>query len=233
MVNSVSKLLTNKWVLYIVFGVVLFHIFGYMMAGNVNIVLLFILSCLIVNLFTKNMVLILAISLLIAHFVKGSVMIKEGLENKRIRESLENMQEAEKGKKTEENDAPTPTHHGNSHIVTNVSAAAASIHGEEPESFEVGMKNKSQMGSRIDYSSTLEQAYDNLDKILGSDGIQKLTGDTQKLMQQQMKLAEAMKTMGPVVENASKMLETLNSSGMGIDKLLKNTSSIQGLLGSK
>ncbi len=60
--------------------------------------------------------------------------------------------------------------------------------------------------SRNDYATTLEGAYDNLDKILGSDGINKLRGDTQKLMVQQQKLFDTMQNMAPMLEDAKKML---------------------------
>jgi hypothetical protein len=69
-------------------------------------------------------------------------------------------------------------------------------------------------GSRIDYTSTIEGAYDNLDKILGGDGITKLTGDTQKLMQQQQKLFDSMQNMAPMIENAKGMLQGFNTDDL-------------------
>ena len=66
------------------------------------------------------------------------------------------------------------------------------------------VKNK----PKIDYASTVEEAYDNLNGIIGGDGIGKLTNDTQKLMLQQTQLAEAMKNMGPLIENIGPLLET-------------------------
>ena len=69
--------------------------------------------------------------------------------------------------------------------------------------------------SRIDYASTLEGAYDNLDKILGSDGINKLTGDTQKLMSQQQKLFDTMQTMTPMLQDAKKMLAGFDLKELG------------------
>jgi len=265
--QSISKLLTNKLFLYVIFAIVILNLFGYMIIGDLNFILFFILMALIVNIFTKNMIIILAVSLFLVTFVKGGFVVKESLVNysnsnsfydkqKKYNyfidhnpsyeeieynemglEGLENMEkEKEKEEEEEEQGTVEPmmgggAPHTNSNILAN-SSSAASIHGVVPESFEVGAKNKTQMGSRIDYSSTVEQAYDNLDKILGSDGIQRLTGDTQKLMEQQMKLAEAMKNMGPLLENANSMLNTINTSGGGIENLLKNSGRIQNLLGS-
>lgn len=64
--------------------------------------------------------------------------------------------------------------------------------------------------TRIDYASTLEGAYDNLDRILGSDGINKLTGDTQKLMAQQQKLFETMQGMLPMINQAKEMMSGID-----------------------
>jgi hypothetical protein len=75
------------------------------------------------------------------------------------------------------------------------------------EPFEVGRGKKGQYN--IDYASTIEDAYDELNNILGSDGIKRLTDDTQKLMKQQMQLAEAMKSMSPIVQNIAPMVENL------------------------
>jgi hypothetical protein len=72
------------------------------------------------------------------------------------------------------------------------------------------MKNKANKkggSGRIDYASTLEEAYDNLDQILGGDGIKNLTNDTQKLMAKQQELFQSMQAMTPMLTQAKQMLE--------------------------
>lgn len=66
--------------------------------------------------------------------------------------------------------------------------------------------------SRIDYATTLEDAYDNLDKILGSGNIKNLTNDTQKLMVQQQKLFDTMSGMMPMIESAKSMMQGFDMS---------------------
>jgi len=230
--DSLLKLFNNKWILYAIFGFTLFNLYGYMMAGNINSVMFFILLCLIVSIFSKNMGIILIVSLVITNTTKGVIFVKEQFVNRedkkfflrahRNREEPEYDDYGLEGLENMEDSEPTTTTHSNSNIITN-SSLSTTMHTPPAEPFEVGMKNKSQMGSRIDYSSTVEQAYDNLDKILGSDGIQRLTGDTHKLMEQQLKLAEAMKNMSPLLENANSMLKTLNVSGGGIQKFLQES----------
>jgi hypothetical protein len=76
------------------------------------------------------------------------------------------------------------------------------------------MSNK-KARNRIDYASTIEDAYGNLSQILGSDGIKGLTDDTHKLMKQQLELAEAMKSMTPIVEQAQHMLQGIDIKNLG------------------
>ena len=78
--------------------------------------------------------------------------------------------------------------------------------GPGDESFEVG-RAKRGGGYNIDYASTVEDAYDELNKIIGGDGIKKLTGDTQRLMQQQLELADAMKSMGPLIKGMAPLMQ--------------------------
>jgi hypothetical protein len=84
--------------------------------------------------------------------------------------------------------------------------------------------------SRIDYSTTLEQAYDNLDKMLGSDGLNNLTADTEKLMAQQQKLFTAVNSMMPMIDKAQGMIEGLDMEK--INSLVGMTGKF-GNLGSK
>lgn len=69
--------------------------------------------------------------------------------------------------------------------------------------------------TRIDYATTLEDAYTNLESILGSDGIGKLTNDTQRLMTQQQKLFDTMNNMVPMIETAKNMMDSLDMNKLG------------------
>ena len=74
------------------------------------------------------------------------------------------------------------------------------------ESFEERLKNKGGMHS-IDYATTIEDAYDHLNSILGKDGIKNLTADTERLLSQQAQLAGSLKDMGPLIEKMGPMME--------------------------
>jgi hypothetical protein len=70
-------------------------------------------------------------------------------------------------------------------------------------------------GSRLDYAATVEDAYGDLNKILGGDGIKNLTADTQKLMTQQLQLADAMKSMTPLLEQAKSLIGGFDMKNFG------------------
>ena len=69
----------------------------------------------------------------------------------------------------------------------------------------------------------MEKQYKELDSIIGKDGIEAMTRDTQKLVKRQGKLAESMKAMGPLLQNVSGMLDGFDTDQFeGIQKTLKS-----------
>ena len=82
-----------------------------------------------------------------------------------------------------------------------------------------GMKE----ANRIDYASTLEQAYDNIENIIGEEGVRGLTDQTKSLMNQQKELMNNMKEMGPLLKSAEGFMEQLTGGGgiSGITSMLK------------
>jgi len=105
------------------------------------------------------------------------------------------------------------------------------------ESFEVGRaKNRN---SKIDYATTIEDAYDELNKILGSDGIKRLTNDTQGLMKQQADLAKSMEAMTPLIqsimpmaEKAQKMMESMDTGSGSLGSVMEMAKKMSGGLGT-
>ena len=191
---TISKLLTNKYVLYLVGFLALTNVIGYMMMGKIDIAILFVLIGYIMTFFSKNMVIVLLVPLIVVSLIVSGRVVKEGLEN---------------ASSSSDSTPAVPV------TVPAVPAAPKKKESEEvagnTDNFEVGRKK----GSRVDYGSTIEKAYDNLNDVLGSEGITRLTNDTQKLMKQQLQLAEAMKGMSPMLKEAQSMLKSLNLNEIG------------------
>jgi hypothetical protein len=89
---------------------------------------------------------------------------------------------------------------------------------DEPEgvvqSANIKGKTEEHFGPRLDYAATIEQSYQNLDELLGSDSIKQLSNDTQKLMAQQQNLFNTMNQMAPVLEGATNMLKTFDINAL-------------------
>lgn len=194
--STVSKILTNKWVLNIISFLALFNVIGYMVMGNFNNVIFFIILAVLVRNFSHNMIIVLGTPLVIVNLFAMRNGIFEGMTNPDTDKNKS--KDEDKTKKTMDSPMKTGTE-AQSDII---SADAA-----KKDSFEVGRRKNG--ASKIDYASTIEDAYDDLNKILGSDGIKRLTSDTQGLMKQQMQLAESMKAIGPLVQGMAPMMEQM------------------------
>ena len=75
-------------------------------------------------------------------------------------------------------------------------------------------------GNRVDYAQTLGQAYDNLQNIIGKDGVKGLTTQTKDLMEQQKVLMNNMKDMEPLIKSAQGFMDQIMGGG-GLDGISK------------
>ena len=67
--STVSKILTNKLVLNIVSILALFNVLGYMVMGNLNNVVFFLILAVLVRYFSKNMIIVLGVPLVLVNLM--------------------------------------------------------------------------------------------------------------------------------------------------------------------
>lgn len=211
---TLSKLLTNKMVLNVIFVISVLNVIGYLMLGNVNAVIMFCLISFLISYFSKNMIIILGAPLILVNLIVMGQSSREGFEKKDAAKKDDKNDKKDKSSKDKPTDSDLP--------ITPLDTADAPT----DESFEVGRKKGGKYN--VDYASTVEDAYDELNKIIGGDGIQKLTGDTQSLMKQQLQLAEAMKSMGPIIQGMAPMMKQAQGllEGMGSENGLGNIAAL-------
>jgi uncharacterized membrane protein YciS (DUF1049 family) len=244
--NEASKLLTNKYFLYFMVFLAATNVLGYLVTNKLNAVAFFALTGFLTYQFSKNMAVILLVALIATNFMMSSKFMREGLENKSDSTDLDkveskdpeiaNAMPAVKKAKTNEEaktelKSDTTTTTTSVTDVNNTDLNKPSDEAGAPEGVGEKMgskKTKSEnFGPRLDYAATIEQSYQNLDTILGSDSIKQLSTDTQKLMQQQQNLFNTMNQMVPVLEGAKDLL-----SGFNMKDLEKSFKSIGGLGGA-
>jgi hypothetical protein len=204
--STITRLLTNRTVLNVIFVIALLNIIGYLMIGSYHEIVQFILVALLTSYFSKNMIVVLGVPMLIVNLFSRINTMREGLENPK------KSTDVKKDKK------PQPA--ADKDADTDADTEKKSV--DEP--FEVGRQNGA---SEIDYASTVEDAYADLNNILGRDGIKRLTDDTQNLMKQQVELTKAMQGMGPLMEG----LKPLMSQATQMMGSLKGEGGLKDLMG--
>ena len=221
--SEASKLLTNKYFLYFILFLAVSNILGYVVTNKINAVVFFVLICLIMTYFSKNMVIVLIVAIVATNLLMVNDKMREGLENATSAETEEEKAAKAKAVKDKVAVPSEVTSEVTSEVpseVTSETAAPTLDEGFAPAGVGASGKKRGAIGgpakpSRIDYATTLEDAYDNLDKILGSGGMKNLSADTEKLMSQQQNLFKAMNTMMPLVTNAQQMLKGLDMDKIG------------------
>jgi uncharacterized membrane-anchored protein len=205
---DLNSSLKDKRVLYVVLFLAVTNLFGFLMARNFNAVVIFLLVGFIATYFSRNMIVILMIAIVVTNIVSGVKIIKEGMENNEDKEKKEkkddDSEESSSDKKEEK--------------MTTLS----------PASYDDEKKAKKK--PKVDYAGTLEAAYDNLDNLLSSDALKNMTNDTQRLAEKQKLLMGNIKKLEPMMQKATAMLDGLDMPGMQgmIQSLSKNMMSMSG-----
>jgi len=237
----------NKIVLYGSLILVLLSILRYLSNRNMNAIVLMALIGLITSYFSKNMIIILitAFASVFVLEMMGSPGVTEGLTTKEgakneddtsedtsedeNKEKLTNTKEGARtkgGKKKDDVEGNTgmdtaddDTKNKNKNKQGMSPLSPANYDGKKDDDEKGGVKN----GNRIDYASTLEQAYDNIENIIGEDGVRGLTDQTKSLMHQQQQLMNNMKEMGPLLKSAEGFMEQITGGGgiQGITNMLQ------------
>lgn len=68
------------------------------------------------------------------------------------------------------------------------------------------------MQKQLGKATEMEQAYDNLEKIMGKENIQSISTDTKDLIKQQNELIKQLKTMTPALNDAMSSIGNLDLS---------------------
>ena len=205
------KLVNNKITLFFVTALAFFTLYIHITKSNFSAVLLFFLTAGLVYTFTKNMTLVLGAAFIvttIASMSKGLFGLKEGFKEGKDDDDngkTASTKEGEGGKVVEEGKAPKEEE-------------------EEEEAKKPGEKfgnqklspalfntpSKKNVEQQLGKASEVEQAYDNLEKIMGTEKINSISTDTKDLIKQQNELIKQLKTMTPALNSAMSSLGNLD-----------------------
>lgn len=219
-----NKLLNNKITLFIVSALALFSLYMHITKSNFSAVLLFFLTAALVYSFTKNMILVLGASFIVTTFAsmsKNLFGLKEG-----FKEGKKGKDDDEEGestatedaivKKMKETETKTKTK-----TETDANADADADEDEDKKEKQnfgnqklspalFNTPSKKSVEQQLGKATEVEQAYDNLEKIMGTEKISSISADTKDLIKQQNELIKQLKTMTPALNSAMSSLGNLD-----------------------
>jgi len=223
-----NKIMNNRITLLIVAAIAFFSLYLHIVNSHFSAVLLFFLTGALAYGFTKNMVVVLGSAFLvttIASMLASSFGFREGMKD--------GQEEPKKAKKTKKAKTSTDDEEGE-----------GEGEGEEPAediakvlkdlpalddgaSKKTGFDNKQKLSpalfntpskknveQQLGKASEAEKAYDNLEKIMGTENINSISSDTKDLIKQQNELIKQLKTMTPALNSAMTSL-----GGLDLNKL--------------
>ena len=240
-----ADLMTSKYFLWFIALLSSINIVGYISMGYIDAVVLFALVSFITFVFSKNMTVVLLVAVVTVNLYIQTGGATEGFQegagnnqggrggsSKSIgdpslsnKDNLTNMEDADPEDGIEPDQPTTTTETTETTVIPVVEEEEEEE--EDKEAFdadttpEPNKKTKPKPAvvkqhNYIDYATTLSDAYKNLETMIGEGGLQNLTDDTKKLMDQQSKLFSSMDKMGPLLLQAQTMMKDFDMSAVGV-----------------
>ena len=219
---SNNKLLNNKIILFIVSALALFSLYMHITKSNFSAVLLFFLTAALVYSFTKNMILVLGASFIvttIASMSKNLFGLKEGFKEGKDDGDAEELESTakeaaivKKMKKTETDATTDADADADTEPTTDKSnnKKKSNFDNQRLAPALFNTPSKKSVEQQLGKATEVEQAYDNLEKIMGTEKINSISTDTKDLIKQQNELIKQLKTMTPALNSAMISLGNLD-----------------------
>lgn len=207
--KTTKEIITNKYVLYLLLFFTVLNILAFLTTNNFISLAVFALIGVLTSYFTKNMIVVLIVTLVASNFLHLTRRTVEAMTNKKEKKHKKT-KEGMNGSMTDdfEDSAPFPSDDEESddedhetHTKPKVKAHDAPV-----------MKNKKKGG--LNHQKTVQEAYGNIHKVLGNKNFQQMTTDTSKLLDQQNKLSESLNSMAPILKSAESMLNKFDIDQM-------------------
>lgn len=218
-----KSLTQNKYVLYILLFIAITNVVGLISVNDFNSLAFMVIVGLLTSYYSKNMIIIIGVSLVATNIIYMRNKQIEGLQNndnvdsKHKKKSKNLGKEAEKKVPAGKTEGKTTNKDG--FAQRNVPSSTPAPATETEEDVEIG--------NRVDYAATMEQAYNNLQGILGNGGMEKLTNETKGLIDQQKNLMKTLNDMQPMMKMAKDTM-----SGLNLDSMTKSLQNMGSMIGS-
>ena len=234
---DLQSLLRNRNVLYVVLFFSVINLFSYLMLKQLDAVAFFIIIGFITTYFSKNMIIVMLTSVVSTFFlVQINLLgkVQEGMEGKEKGDEEKEEGEEKEKEKEKTSSLPNPMSTSETPVSGEMRSEITSSKSEKGAEGTTTSKDKEKFTQKlsparfnasdddttprhkpkIDYSATLESAYDNLDKLLSSDAIKNMSNDTGRLAEKQKQLMDNIGKLTPIMDKASSVLSNLDMGGI-------------------
>ncbi len=235
---KVPAFLNNKYVLYTLIFIGILNVLGYVALEDYNSTALFIVVILLSNYFSSNQSLNILVAILVTSLVAINNRFREGFkEGKEAvaptpKKPTPSAPPTNPPTQTTVQTAPPP--------VAPVAPPATAAKLGKDETCKVdgdcssknctnekkcGFKNNvppsspasvnsDEPGTEMDVAASMEDAYTNLNKMMGDGGMKSMASETKKLVAQQKDLMTTLHSMTPALNSAKETLKNLNLPDM-------------------
>lgn len=216
--KKMMKLLNHQLVFYVVLFLSLVSVVGQLVINNYVYVGSFVVLGALTYCFTKKPVVVLLVPLVLVNLLLSGNMVREGMKNKKNK-NKKHKKHKKAGTKEEVEEVDIEE------VIDKMPTELKSVVASQVKGKKDGFQPKKRLnqrgkpsyinpeedkdeavGSDIDYATTLQQAYKNIQGAMGKDGMKGLTKETSKLVNQQKDLMNSLKEMTPIIDDAKNSL---------------------------
>ena len=227
-----KNLLNDKNVLYVVFVLAILNILGYLLVQNLEAVVFFLIVGFLTTYFSKNMIIVLMVSIVATSlFTSTRPRVREGMSSKKGKDAKDK-------KKTKDNasadaDADATTDASVDATVGDDNSGDMMDEDDDDEVKPVESSTSVSSGKNkknfVSHADNLQNAFAQLNKTVGKEGIEGLTGQTGKLLKQQEALMKNIEGMEPFLKTAESFMGKLDLEKFGgLDKIMGNLGGLTG-----
>ena len=204
---KVPAFLKNKYVLKFLIFMAIVNVLGYVALEEFNSMALFIVMILLSRYFSKNT----SINILIAIIVTSCFTL-----NNKVREGFKEKEKSKEPSKKEGiplGTSPTPSACAKDEKMVNGECKKRTgFKNNVPPSSPAAVNNNEE--GEIDVAAQMEDAYVNLNKMMGDGAMKSMASETKKLVNQQQDLMNTLHSMTPTLNKAKETLDNLDLPDM-------------------
>lgn len=211
---KVPAFLKNKYVLKFLIFMAIVNVLGYVALEEFNSMALFIVIILLSRYFSKNT----SVNILIAIIVTSCFTL-----NNKVREGFKKQEKVAESSKKEKNTniKEGVTCKKSETMVGGVCKKRTGFKNNVPPSKPAAVNNNDE--EEVDVAAQMEDAYVNLNKMMGDGAMKSMASETKKLVNQQQDLMNTLQSMTPTLNKAKETLDNLDLPSMHeMTGILKN-----------